>query len=546
VSLTPDPGWQPADAPAVPVPWPRPAPSRAFSATRSFIRGSSLLLTGRAISLSMNFGVQVLTVRYLSKSDYGAFAYALGIASMGAAAVLLGLHRTIPRFVPIYRERGEYRKMFGAIALAALTVAGLGLSLVALLHGLQGVLLGRAVTNPLSLALLLVLIALTPIEALDHLFQGLLATFAGAKAIFFRRYLLAPGLRLAALLFVLASAGDVRMLAYGYVVGGAIGVATYALILLRTWTRQGLLDKLRTGGIEMPAREIFGYCLPLLSTELFVVLNGAFVLVLLELLQTTEAVAEFRAILPVARANLVVLSSFSMLFIPVASTLFARGDREGINDLFWQTATWTAVLTFPLLLATTLLAEPLVVLLFGAKYAGSGGVLAILAVGFYVHAALGANTQMLRVCGTVRYLVITDVAAVAVGSVLHFVLILRFGALGAAAASSATLILHNLLHQSGLWLGGTGVRLIERRYLRVYLAIGAGVSVLGVLQHAVQPPLFVTLPVAVLACLAVLRLARGVLRPDTTFPELLRFPWVRRLFGQSTTPPGVAVQPDSV
>ena len=100
--------------------------------------------------------------------------------------------------------------------------------------------------------LLLVLIACTPIEALDHLFQGLLATFAGARAIFFRRYLLAPLLRLAALGLVLATAGSVHMLAYGYVIGGLIGVSTYGVILLRTWTKQGLIEKLRGTASSFP------------------------------------------------------------------------------------------------------------------------------------------------------------------------------------------------------------------------------------------------------------------------------------------------------
>jgi O-antigen/teichoic acid export membrane protein len=194
----------------------------AVATTRSFVRGSSLLLVGRALSLGLNFGAQVMIVRYLSKADYGAFAYALGVASMAAVAVLLGLQKAIPRFLPIYREREDYRRMFGAVALGGLTVAGLGVSVALLTHGLQGLLLVRAVSDPLALSLLLVLIVLTPIEALDHLLQGLLATFAGARALFFRRHVLAPALRIAAVALVIATAGDVRLLAWGYVVGGAI------------------------------------------------------------------------------------------------------------------------------------------------------------------------------------------------------------------------------------------------------------------------------------------------------------------------------------
>lgn len=36
-------------------------------ATRKHIRGSTLLLIGRLIMLGINFGTQVLTVRYLAK-----------------------------------------------------------------------------------------------------------------------------------------------------------------------------------------------------------------------------------------------------------------------------------------------------------------------------------------------------------------------------------------------------------------------------------------------------------------------------------------------
>jgi O-antigen/teichoic acid export membrane protein len=525
----------PITTPGVPVPITTPgAPALPATAavpgraTRSFVRGSSLLLAGRALSLGLNFGAQVLIVRYLSKSDYGAFAYALSVASAAAVIVLLGLHKAVPRFLPIYRERADTRRMFGAIALAAVTVVGLGISVILLLHGLQSVLLGRAVNDPRSLALLLTLIVLTPVEALDHLLQGLLATFAGARAVFFRRHVLGPGLRIAAVALVLAVHGDVYLLAYAYMAGGAIGVAAYVAILLRTWSRQGLLARLRSDGLELPTREIFGYSMPLLTSEVMSVLKGSFVVVLLELLRNNTAVAEYRAILPVAKVNLVVFGSFSLLFIPVASSLFAKGDRESIHDLFWQTSTWIAVLSFPFLAATTTLAEPLTVLLFGARYASSADLLAVLAVGFYFNAALGANTATLRVFGRVRYLVVTDVLTGCAGVGMHLLLIPRFGAMGAAAAASATLILHNVLHHIGLSRGGTGVRLFEPAYVRVYAAIVALLAGLLAFDRILSPPLPATIAVAMAASIAVLRVARSVLRTETTFPELLRIPWVRR------------------
>ena len=66
-------------------------PVVAHSDTAKQIRGSSLLLVGRFVSRGINFGVQILTVRYLSLTDYGAFAYALAIVNIGQSLATLGL-----------------------------------------------------------------------------------------------------------------------------------------------------------------------------------------------------------------------------------------------------------------------------------------------------------------------------------------------------------------------------------------------------------------------------------------------------------------------
>lgn len=63
-----------------------------------------MLLVGRFVSLGMNSAVQILIVRYLSKSDYGAFGYALSVVSLASVLVVLGLDKTITRFLPICQE----------------------------------------------------------------------------------------------------------------------------------------------------------------------------------------------------------------------------------------------------------------------------------------------------------------------------------------------------------------------------------------------------------------------------------------------------------
>ena len=73
-----------------------------------------------------------------------------------------------------------------------------------------------------QMLLLLILISLVPVQALDNLFQGMVAIFVGARAIFFRRYVLGPGLKLTAVLLVLSIQGSVQLLAACYLVAGIL------------------------------------------------------------------------------------------------------------------------------------------------------------------------------------------------------------------------------------------------------------------------------------------------------------------------------------
>lgn len=502
--------------------------------SRSYLRGSSLLFGGRGVGLLLNLAVQTLIVRSLSKGEYGAFAYGLGMASVGASVVLLGLDKATSRFVPMYQERGEERKALGTILLSIGVVLAFGLLLVLAVLALREHLLGAYVRDPRALSLLLILIALAPMQALDSLLQGTASIYAGAGTIFVRRHVLGPGLKLAAIVLVMAVGGGVYQLAYTYVVAEIVGIGLYLTVLVRIFRRQGIWSRYRLTTLEYPVREVLGYSTPLLASEVLALLTGSLSVVLLEYLEGTSAIAEFRSVLPVARLNVVVFQSFAVLFIPLASRLFARGDLEGINQLYWRTATWVAVLTFPVFVATSALAEPLTVLLFGAQYASSGALLAVLAVGFYVNAALGFNSYTLRVCAPVPHLVAIDATCSVIGLGASILLIRRYGAMGAALGSAFTLVLTNLLTHAALVAVRTGVRLLDWRFLRTYVLIAGGASGLMLVERLFEPPLYVSLLLTAAASVALLRLSRDALQVEDTFPELLRVPLLRALVRPTT------------
>ena len=502
-------------------------------ANRQQIRGSSLLLFGRMIGLGLDFVTQVLIVRYLAKTDYGAFALALSIVAIGTTVSLLGLERTVGRFAPIYHEKGDLGRMWGTIAVVFGTVITMGLAVIIAVYAFQGV-IGGFVDNDLALAILLLIVVLSPLQALDSVLTSLFATFGSARSIFFRRYVLAPVLELSIVVVLIATGSDVRTLALGYVAAAAIGIAIYTIVLLRMLQRQGLLAELRRDTIRLPTREIFMFSVPLLTSDLVVVLRGSLTVILIQVLRSTSEVAEYRAVLPVAVQNLFVATSFRFIFTPGASRLFARDDRVALNGLYWQTAAWIAILGFPVFALCLGFAEPLAVLLFGDQYQGAGVVLAILCIGYYVNGSVGFNSLTLRVFNRVRYLVLADLSAAVINIILAVLLIQAYGALGAAIATTATFLFQNVVYQWGLktqtWVAG-----LDRRYIRPYASVVAGSLLIAAIGLALHPPLIVGFVLTGLVSLAVFGLNRHSLQIVDVYPELGRFRLMRRLFGDPST-----------
>jgi O-antigen/teichoic acid export membrane protein len=113
---------------------------------------------------------------------------------------------------------------------------------------------------------------------------------------------------------------------------------------------------------------------------------------------------------------------------------------------------------------------------------------------------------------------------------VNLLLIPKYGALGAAIGTTSTLVLHNILKQAGLRLG-TGINLFEWRYFRVYLMITFSALGLLLVQLLSSAPVYVSVALAGLASLLVIRLNRHLLNVEQTFPELLRLPLMRRILG---------------
>jgi len=503
--------------------------SRPRDATTNLIRGSNLLLFGRGLSVAVGMVVQIIIVRYLSKEDFGAFAYALSLVSLAETISTFGLDRAVTRFLPIYEEREEHAKVFGTLVLVLSCVIGLGLAMILAGAGAHAIFGDRIIGDHRAYTLLAIMIVLGPVQALDNIAMGMFAVFTRPGAIFFRKHILEPALQLLVMILLVMRHSPVGFLATGYVLAGVAGMLVYAWMLYRLLQDRGLLKRFRTYGMSIPFREVFGFTLPLLSSDLLYGVMGTTDAILLDHFRGTLSVGAFRVVQPAAKMNQFVMLSFTILFTPVAARYFARKDRAGLRRAYGQTVAWMAILGFPIFLLTFSLARPITSALFGSRYESSAIIMALLSLGYFVSTASGFNGLTLKVVGKLRAIVFINLFALVVNVVLNLVLIKHFGAIGAAVGTTTTLLIYNALKQMAVRMV-TGVKLFEDGRLGMFVTMALTSVAVLVIDLMVKPPLLVGFAIAAAGSLVVLAQARHLLDINDAFPELLRFRLIRIVF----------------
>lgn len=493
------------------------------------LRGSSLLLTGRVLALGINFVVQIVIIRYLSKADYGAFAYALSIVALVQAAIQLGLDRGLTRYVPIYDERNDEGRLFGVITFVVGVVTALGILVVVGVIVFRSLIEGSLVQDEGAIAMLVILIALAPIDALDNLLIGLLAAFDQTSAIFLRRYVAAPLFRLGVVLLLVVNEGSVEFLAIGYVAAGAIGLGVFGTHLVNLLRRRRVASDQRGSSFRYPIAELLTFSLPLLTTDLVFMALSASDVIMLDFFGSAEDVASLRAVVPMAKMSQIVLASFGILYVPFAARLFARGDTAGIERRYWQTATWVVVLTFPILVTTVLFANELTGTLLGEAYAESATILVILALGYSINAFFGYNGMTLNVFRAITFIVVANIFAVVANIGLNLALIPTWGPIGAAVGTTGTFLIHNLLKQWGL-VRKAGIRGFGRRTGFLYLTVAMFVVLAIVTGLVFEVPFALRVVVVAASTWVVLWIARDILSVNDTFPMVARLPGIQRIF----------------
>jgi O-antigen/teichoic acid export membrane protein len=501
------------------------SPLAAEETTRNQIRGSGLLLTGYVVELLINFLPHLLLVRYLATVDYGAWAYALSLV-VAFQTFTLCLNDGMQRFVPIYHVQRDHARLLGCVLIAFASTLLIGGAFIAAFYLFPGP-ATRLLQEKESARLLQALLILVPLEAVEVMLMRLFACFHRARLIFCLQHVLSPASRLLVVLLLIGLHQTLWFLAVGRVCSAAL-MAVFYLTMLRKLIRQEHLLEVFKSRVIWPIREMLTFSSPMIVSTALSTVENALIVLLLDRFHGVTGVAFYRVVLPIAAMNNLVMNAFSWLYVPTAARLLAKGDYLGINHLYWRTAGWISVLTFPIFAVTFCFSGPLTALLYGHRYEAAAPILALLAFANYSNVALGFNGITLKVVGKIKYVLAVSIGTSLLRVVLALALIPRYGGTGAAAAIAASMVAYNCFMQWGLRVI-RGVRAIEQQFLIFpVLLVGSTALVFSVRQLTAD--VYTGAAATLLACLLVFVVARKYLSIAETFPEARRVPILGKFF----------------
>lgn len=413
--------------------------SRASGLGKQLLKGGAGSLSAKIAETALGLVVVVLLARLLGPAGYGVYAFAFALVSLVSMPAHAGLPQLVVRETARGCQAGDWSAVRGiwrwanalALTLALLIAAAGGLGLW--LGWAQGAALRETLFWALALVPFMALVAIrsASLRGLQHVLAGILpeqvlrpALFAGLLAV----VLVWPGLRLspdeAMALMVLSS-------------GVAFGVGAWLLHRYRP-------RELREAAPRYHHSAWFAAAWPMALTQGFHQINRHADVLLLGLLAAVVDVGVYRVAAQGALLVSLGLTALNLVVAPFAARLYAEGEQHKLQKLARRTAQAALAFALPAVALFAVFGEWLLVMLFGSEFAGAYWPLLILAVGQLANAGFGATGMLLNMTSFERD--VTRVVAIAAGLnvVLNLTLIPFFGVIGAAVATSLSLLFWNV------------------------------------------------------------------------------------------------------
>lgn len=392
---------------------------------------------------------QLALTHILGVDSYGQYIYTITWISLLTVVGVIGMDTTVVRFVGQYGALGERRLLRGLLARGASWSVGASLLLGAIAAGVATLLSG-SMEDGLHAALLAGA-ALLPVQVAVQYWSAVARGYQRIVLAKLPQEVLRPllfGTTMVALFFIFGARPGAAA-----AVGWNLAATVVVLIVLVG----GLRPSLRELGRVAPrsaSREWLSVAGPVLLIAGSQLLLSRTDTLMLGILRDTSEAGIYAIASRIAGLVSFMLVAVAAIAAPMISECHARQDRRRLKRLLSVASRIVLAYALPAAIGLVLAGRWLLGW-FGEEFAAAYGVLVILVAGQLVHAFCGLVGALLVMTGHQSSAARILWTAVVINVVLNAVLIPRFGAPGAAVATTTAMVLRHV------WMLVTVIRRLE-------------------------------------------------------------------------------------
>lgn len=390
-------------------------------------RGSILVMIGFVLFNISYFIFRVLIARSLTVSEYGIVSFLDSVVNVASIVATAGLLSSLPKILAEYRVKNSDTAGIVGNALLITFVFALIISVTTII--MMSSLVDRYFVVYLLFVISIPFIAVTlVITAVGRGFEDVIP-----KAVI-RDILL--GLLLIVTSVVTYITRSVVNTSICYAVSSFIVFIAAVTYLVKNYriTITTEHTKFLISFSLVFLFIAFGYRLLTLSDN-----------IMLGILLGNEAVGTYAAPQTIGRIASIFHNIVQFLFYPIIVSLVVSGNIGEAGKLYKIVTKWVIVFSIPLAVLTVLFSKDIISFVFGDKYVESYIVLPILLLGFLVHSAFGSNGPTLVAFDEHKKILLYSSIASLFNILLNLILIPRYGIIGAAIATTVSLMLMNVL-----------------------------------------------------------------------------------------------------
>lgn len=418
-------------------------PEQDVKHVQHFAGQFSILVSSGAFAYVGLLALNILLARSLGSEGFGAWTVAFSFMVLISRFGLVGSDWIVLRQGSYYQGVGDIarfrRTLHFALLLSAIALSALGVTVL---------LLSQTIATRLfhteSLAPLIRIAGVGgPLLGLRQILLSGTQAFKNLGDVAVINNIMQPAVRLLFVAVALGFASSQMSAFVGLFLSEIILSVAAAIALNRRLPVLGPTEHIQQ-------KELIKFALPAWGSRLVETARGELFPIIVGSLAGLSVTGVFVAARRVTKAPTSINRVMNQVYIPMASDLYLQGRRQELATLTKGIGKWVFTFGFPLFLLMVLFPKE-ILSLFGGSFADAAPVLVLLAIGTLFLIGTGPVTTTLLLSGRSKLALFDYLLVIGTEVGLAFWLIPSWGAIGAAVAAMAAVILNNVLPLLQVW-----------------------------------------------------------------------------------------------